>query len=106
MEQLLSVVKRRIEIRFLIMLGDTRTLLRTKLRYGKEKICDPVAVTGSRAPFPTMIDEGVNEVGEEMVESLPASEVMCDLAPESAYRSEVAFDRLSVMVLKECAIAS
>jgi hypothetical protein len=99
------VVKRRIEIRFLIMLGDTRTLLRTKLRYGKEKICDPVAVTGSRAPFPTMIDEGVNEVGEEMVESLPASEVMCDPAPES-YHSEVAFGGLRVMVLKECARAS
>jgi hypothetical protein len=73
---------------------------------GKKKICDPVAVTGSKAPFLTMIDEGVNEVGEEMVESLPASEVMCDPAPESAYHSEVAFDGLRVMVLKECARVS
>jgi hypothetical protein len=48
-----------------------------------------------------MID-GVNEVGKEMVESLPASEVMCDPAPESAYHSEVAFGGLRVMVLKEC----
>jgi len=31
MEQLLSVVKRRIEIRFLIMLGDTKTSLRIRL---------------------------------------------------------------------------
>ena len=106
MEQLLSVVKRRIEIKFLIMLGDTSTLLRTKLRCGKEKVCDPVAVTGSKAPFPTMIDEGVNEVGEEKVESLPASEVMCEPALESAYHSEVAFGGLRVMVLKECARAS
>ena len=87
------------------MLGDTSTLLRTKLRCGKEKVY-PVAVTGSKAPFPTMIDEGVNEVGEEKVESLPASEVMCEPAPESAYHSEVAFGGLSVMVLKECARAS
>ena len=106
MEQLLSVVKRRIEIKFLIMLGDTSTLLRTRVRCGKEKVCGPVAVTGSKAPFPTTKDEGVNEVGEEKVESLPASEVMCEPAPESAYHSEVAFGGLSVMVLKECARAS
>jgi hypothetical protein len=57
------------KIKFLIMSGDTKTLLRTRLRCGKEKICDPVAVTGSKAPFPTIID-GVDEEGGEMVESL------------------------------------
>jgi hypothetical protein len=94
------------EIKFLIMLGDTSTLLRTRLRCGKEKVCDPVAVTGSKAPFPTTIDEGVNEEGGETVESLPASEVICDPAPESAYHSEVAAGGVSGMVLKECVRAS
>jgi hypothetical protein len=32
-----------------------------------------MAVTGSKAPLPTMIDEGVEEVGKEVVESIPAS---------------------------------
>ena len=59
-----------------------------------------MAVTGSKAPFPTMIDEGVDEKGGEMVESLPASEVMCEPAPESAYHSGPGGVR--VMVLKEC----
>jgi hypothetical protein len=90
------------EIKFLIMLGDTKTLLRTRLRCGKEKVCDLMAVTGSKAPFPTMIDEGADEEGGEMVESLPASEVMCDSAPESAYHSEVEPGGVNVMVLKEC----
>jgi hypothetical protein len=39
-------------------------------------MCDLVAVTGRSAPLPTMIDEGVKDDGEEMVESLPASAVM------------------------------
>jgi len=64
------------EIKFLIMLGDTRTLLRTRLRCGDEKICDPVAVTGRSAPLPIMIDEGVKDDGGEMVERLPGSAVM------------------------------
>ena len=50
-----------------------------------------------------MIDEGVKEEGGEMVESIPASEVMCEPAPESAYHSEVEAGGFSVMVLKECA---
>jgi len=61
-----------------------------------------MAVTGSKAPFPTMIDEGVDEEGGEMVERLPMSEVMCDPAPESAYHSEVEPGGVKVMVLKEC----
>ena len=51
-------------------------------------MCDPMAVIGSNAPLPTMIDEGVEEVGGEMVESLPASADMCEPAPESAYHSD------------------
>jgi hypothetical protein len=89
------------EIRFLIICGETKTLLRTKFRCGKEKVCDPMAVTGSNAPLPTMIDEGVDEFGREMVEILPASAVMCELAPESAYHSDGA-GGVSVMVLKFC----
>lgn len=101
MEQLLSVVKRRMEIKFLMICGETKTLLRTRLRRGKEKVCDPMAVIGSKAPLPTIIDEGVEDVGEEMVESLPASAVMCEPAPESAYHSDDA-GGLRVMVLKDC----
>jgi hypothetical protein len=83
--------------------GDTRTLLRARLRCGQEKTCDPVAVTGSKAPFTTMIDGGVIEEGGEMVESVPASLVMCEPAPESAYHSEIEAGGFSVIVLKECA---
>ena len=63
MEQLLSVVKRRTEIKFLIMLGDTKTLERTSGRRIVEKECDPVDVTGSKVPLPTMIDEGLDDDG-------------------------------------------
>ena len=66
-------------------------------------MCDPVVVTGSSAPFPTTIDEGVDEKGGEMVESLPASAVMWEPAPESAYHSGDGAVRWSIMVLKECA---
>ena len=66
-------------------------------------MCDLVAVTGSSAPFPTTIDEGVDEKGGEMVESLPASAVMWEPAPESAYHSGDGAGEWSVMVLKECA---
>jgi hypothetical protein len=63
MEQLLSVVKRLKEIRFLIMLGETKTLERTKGRCEVENECDPTKVTGSKAPLPTMIDEGLDDKG-------------------------------------------
>ena len=49
------------EIKFLIMLGDTKTLERTSGRRIVEKECDPVDVTGSEAPLPTMIDEGPDD---------------------------------------------
>jgi hypothetical protein len=48
MEQLLSVVKRRTEIKFLIMLGETRTLERERGRSVVEKEYDPTEVTGRR----------------------------------------------------------
>jgi hypothetical protein len=63
MEQLLSVVKRRIEIKFLIMLGETRTLERIGGRRSVVKECDPTEVLGSKAPLPTMIDEGPDDEG-------------------------------------------
>jgi hypothetical protein len=47
-----------------------------------------MAVTGSKAPLPTMIEEGVEYVGEDRVEILPASAVICEPAPESAYHSD------------------
>jgi len=63
MEQLLSVVKRRTEIKFLIMLGETKTLERKSGRCVVENECDPTDVTGSKAPLPTMIDEGPDDGG-------------------------------------------
>ena len=54
-EQLLSEVNWHTEIRFLISLGETRTLLRVK---GPERDVEPVAVTSSKEPSPTTIDEG------------------------------------------------
>jgi hypothetical protein len=60
-----------------------------------------MAVTGSKAPLPTIVDEGVEGVGREEVDILPASEVMCEPAPESAYHSDGA-GLWSVMVLKFC----
>ena len=44
------------EIKFLIMLGDTKTLLRTRGRLDVLKENDPIEVTGSKVPLPTMID--------------------------------------------------
>jgi hypothetical protein len=88
------------EIKFFIICGETKTFLRTRLPCGKEKVRDPMAVTGSKAPLPTMIDEGVDEVGIEVVESIPVSEDMWEPAPESAYHSDC--EGWSVIVLKFC----
>lgn len=57
---------------------------------------DPVAVTGSKAPFPMMIDEGVDEKGGEMVERLPTSDVMCELASDSMYHLDIETGGVSV----------
>ena len=48
-----------------------------------------------------MIDEGVDKLGGEVVESIPASADMCDPAPESAYHSAWA-GGLSAIMLKFC----
>ena len=60
-EQLLSVVNWQTEIRFLIICGDTRTLLRHKR--GDNSV-EPVALTGIMEPLPTTIDEGAGYRGE------------------------------------------
>ena len=54
------------EIKFLIMLGATKTLERTRDRCRFEKEDDPTEVTGSRAPLPIMIDEGLGDGEDEM----------------------------------------
>jgi hypothetical protein len=63
MEQLLSVVKRHTEIKFLIMPGLTKTLERVRGRLCVEKEEEPVEVTGRRAPLPTIIEEGQEDEG-------------------------------------------
>jgi len=87
MEQLLSVVKRRTEIKFLIMPGLTKTLERIRGRCGVIKEEDPVEVTGRRAPLPTMIEGGQEEEGGWEKVSIPVLFAMCDPAPESTYHS-------------------
>jgi len=72
-EQLLSEVNWRTEIRFLISLGETRTLLRDKCP-GSEVA--PVAVTGSREPSPTTIDEGKGYHGDKTCERVEEFEVI------------------------------
>jgi hypothetical protein len=99
MEQLLSVVKRRKGIKFLIMLGATKTFERTNDRRGVIKEEDPTDVTGRDTPLPTMMDEGWEGVEWEEL-SIPAVLVMWELAPESRYHSAVEEGTLSDMVLK------
>jgi len=65
LEQLLSRVNWRTKIRFLIICGDTRTLLRRKFEVNS---VEPVAVTGIREPLPTTIDEGVGYRGRRTCE--------------------------------------
>jgi len=63
MEQLLSVMKRRTEIKFLIILWETRKLERKIGRRGVENECDLAKVMGSKAPLLTTIDEGPDDGG-------------------------------------------
>jgi hypothetical protein len=72
-EQLLSEVNWHTEIRFLISLGETRTLLRDKCP-GSEVA--PVAVTGSREPSPTTIDEGKGYRRDKTCERVEEFEVI------------------------------
>jgi len=72
-EQLLSVVNWRTEMRFLTSFGETRTLLRDN---EPERCATLVAVTGSKDPSPTIIDEGKGYRGQDKKESELESEVM------------------------------
>jgi hypothetical protein len=63
--QLLSVVNWRTEIRFLIICGDTRTLLTRK---SGDNSAEPMVVTGSVESLPTTIGEGVGYCGKEKCE--------------------------------------
>jgi hypothetical protein len=63
-EQLLFVVKRQTESKFLIMCGEARTLERTRGHCVLDKECGLIdVVAGSDAPLPTMIDEGLDDKG-------------------------------------------
>jgi hypothetical protein len=56
-------VKRRIDIRFLIICGEIRILCRYNERPGIGKEVEPIAVTGREEPLPTMILDGVKRLG-------------------------------------------
>jgi hypothetical protein len=62
-EQLLSMVKQWIEIRFLIICGETRILCRCNERSVNKKEVEPIAVIGKEEPLSTIILGGVKEVG-------------------------------------------
>jgi len=47
----------------------------------------PVAVTGSKEPSPTTIDEGKGYRGGKICERVEGLEVMCKVALESKYQS-------------------
>jgi hypothetical protein len=53
------------------MLGETKTLLRTRDLCGVVNEYEPVEVTGSKEPLPTTMDEGSNKEGERGEESIP-----------------------------------
>jgi hypothetical protein len=93
------MVKRRTEIKFLIMLGVTSTSLRRRGRCGVLNEYEPVEVIGSREPLPTMMDEGPDKEGGLGEKSIPGWAVMCEPAPESAYHS-AELGGVSVIALK------
>jgi hypothetical protein len=72
-EQLLSEVNWRTDIRFLIRFGETRILL-SKNEPGS--CVEPVAVTGKREPLPTIMDEGEGYREKEVCERALGSEVI------------------------------
>jgi hypothetical protein len=82
------------------MLGVTKTLERTRNCCGVEKEDDPKEVTGSKAPFLTVIDEGQNEEeGWEEV-SIPTLLAISEPTPKSAYHSAEDGGGVRDMVLK------
>ena len=93
------MVKRRTEIKFLIMWGETRISERNKFPRAVGIVAEPVAVTGSKDPLPTIILDGVECEGRVDEVSIPEFDVIWDEAPESIYQSVVG-GGVNVMVLK------
>jgi len=58
------------------MLGETKTLFRTRGRRGAGKENEPIEVTGSKAPLPTTMDEGPDKEGDRGEEIIPEWAVM------------------------------
>ena len=71
-------------MRFLIRLGETRTLIK---RREFVRTAAPVDVTGIEFPLPTIIEEGKGCCKGVEWERVPASEDMWVVAPESKYHS-------------------
>ena len=88
MEQLLSQVNGRTEIRFLIRFGETRTLLREK-GPGRRAVPVAVTVTGRSKPLPTTIEEGEGYRGDEAKERVEGLDVMREEAPESKLKEHL-----------------
>jgi hypothetical protein len=65
-------------MRFLMRRGEKRTLLRDK---ESVRLVVPVAVTGSKEPSPTMIEEGEGCCERLVCERVRESEVMWEVAP-------------------------
>jgi hypothetical protein len=72
-------------MRFLISCGETRTLLRRK---DGVKTVAPVVVTSRYGSLPTTMDEGAEKQGADVEERVPASEVICEVAPELKNQSD------------------
>jgi hypothetical protein len=82
-ETRLSEVNLRTDKRFLMMAGARRTSLRWN---GPGMVEYPVPSTGRVAPFPTTMEEGKEEEGDEVI--IPGLEVMWEEAPKSMTHSE------------------
>jgi len=92
------VVNLRTEIRFLIISGARRTLLRQN---GPGRVEKPVPTTGRMAPLPTTIEDGKEEDGEAVI--IPGLEAIWEEAPESITHSEELGGGDRVTVLKALA---
>jgi hypothetical protein len=58
------------------MLGETKTLFRTRGQRCAGKENEPIEVTGSKAPLPTTMDEGLDKEGGRGEEIIPKWMVM------------------------------
>ena len=86
-ETLLSRVRRRTKIKFLMRDGETRTSFKRRGEVAVGMMVCAWCVTGNRAPLPTVMEdeEGQRTEGGK----LPGEEDMCDVAPVSKYQSDV-----------------